>query len=180
MKVENMLVKDRTCGSCSVCCISLLIDQPTLKKQAGVPCANLRPQGGCSIYSDRPLACKTWHCGWRMFPLSPSMRPDISNVLIKYEQENINFITLSVVRNKDMSALLNDEVLAFVCSLISQGVNVALSIPTKKGYENYRDLINARMTDAIQQRSKRLAREEMEYLIEVFSTQKTNPIKKLS
>ncbi len=177
MKIENMLVKDRTCGSCSVCCISLLIDQPTLKKQAGVPCANLRPQGGCSIYPDRPPVCKTWHCGWRMFPLSPSMRPDRSNVLIKYEQENINFVSFSPVDNTEVSALLKDEVLEIICGFIAQGVQVALSVPTRQGYCSFRDIINEHMKEAVMSRSKIKAHQTMAYLIAIFSNQKTDPIR---
>lgn len=44
MEVEKMLVKDRKCGSCSVCCVSLAIDEPELKKSMRyrVPISGLR------------------------------------------------------------------------------------------------------------------------------------------
>lgn len=31
MSLEKLLIKNRKCGSCSVCCTSLRIEQPTLK-----------------------------------------------------------------------------------------------------------------------------------------------------
>ncbi len=39
MSLEKLLIKNRKCGSCSVCCTLLRIEQPTLKKLADVPLA---------------------------------------------------------------------------------------------------------------------------------------------
>jgi hypothetical protein len=53
----------RTCGSCSLCCKLLAIDE--LDKPAGRWCRHCRPgRGGCSIYADRPDVCRGFHCGW--------------------------------------------------------------------------------------------------------------------
>ena len=57
----------RDCGSCSLCCRVLDIDE--LKKPGGQWCKHCRPgNGGCSIYSDRPSICRTFACRWIIDP----------------------------------------------------------------------------------------------------------------
>lgn len=76
----------RPCGSCSVCCSALGIDE--LQKKAGPPCVHLRkPQFGdqhrCTIYDRRPIACSRFYCAWA-FGLGPTNngRPDRSGLMI--------------------------------------------------------------------------------------------------
>ena len=55
----------RSCGSCSLCCKLLKVDDPPFFKPAGKWCPHCRPgRGGCSIYDHRPALCRGWGCGW--------------------------------------------------------------------------------------------------------------------
>ena len=70
------LVAGRDCGGCTVCCVHLKIDEPELKKAAGVPC-EYRTDKGCGIYETRFPICRSWHCLWRHIGAMPDeARPD--------------------------------------------------------------------------------------------------------
>jgi hypothetical protein len=59
------LVRDRSCGSCSLCCKLLPINDEELKKPPSVWCKNCAPgKGGCTIYENRPLSCRRFVCLW--------------------------------------------------------------------------------------------------------------------
>jgi hypothetical protein len=51
----------RECGECTECCISAAVEE--LNKPMGVPCKNICDIG-CSIYKDRPGACRFFSCQW--------------------------------------------------------------------------------------------------------------------
>ncbi|HLH96786.1 MAG TPA: YkgJ family cysteine cluster protein [Xanthobacteraceae bacterium] len=55
---------ERACGSCSLCC-KLLSIEGVEDRPPWTWCRHCRPgRGGCSIYADRPTACRTFICGW--------------------------------------------------------------------------------------------------------------------
>jgi hypothetical protein len=56
----------RQCGSCSLCC--RLLEVPEEGKKTGEWCPHCRPGHGCSIYADRPTACRAWACEWLTNP----------------------------------------------------------------------------------------------------------------
>lgn len=67
--------KERTCTSCTACCVYLRIDsQPgyttrydsgeDIAKAAGVPCRFLTATSGCGIYDVRPQVCRKFQCDW--------------------------------------------------------------------------------------------------------------------
>lgn len=62
--VPIQLVPGRECGSCTMCCEVLRIE--ALAKPELTPCAHMH--GGCTIYVDRPDACREFFCGWRALP----------------------------------------------------------------------------------------------------------------
>lgn len=131
--------KLKECGSCSVCCVALTIDEPELQKLADVPCVNIRPQGGCSIYEKRPDVCKGWTCGWlNLDRLSDSLRPDKSNLLIKIEESSI---TLQPIGNPERH-LTTTEVLEFIANCIHGSFEIAISLPTKPGLPYIRNILN--------------------------------------
>ena len=77
-----MALDKRTCGPCTVCCVTLEIDTPEFRKKARVPCRHLT-QSGCGIYAARPAVCRQFLCGWRLFDeLGEDWRPDLSGVLV--------------------------------------------------------------------------------------------------
>jgi hypothetical protein len=51
----------RECGECTECCISASVEE--IDKPMGVHCKNLCDIG-CSIYKDRPGACRFFSCQW--------------------------------------------------------------------------------------------------------------------
>ena len=62
------LTQERPCGSCSLCCKLMSVgDGPDAEKNAwfvkpgGVWCPYCKPgKGGCSIYEQRPVECRTF------------------------------------------------------------------------------------------------------------------------
>jgi hypothetical protein len=82
---------DRTCGRCNGCCVTLRIDAPELRKEAGVPCPNLTP-AGCGIYETLPRLCRGYHCLWRMSAELPDLaRPDRCGVIFSLVKPDWGF-----------------------------------------------------------------------------------------
>tara|TARA_R110002096_G_scaffold257381_1_gene450887 strand:+ start:233189 stop:233770 length:582 start_codon:yes stop_codon:yes gene_type:complete len=87
---NKLLVENRECGACTVCCVELVIEDPELVKLPGVNCKHLKRSGGCGIYQTRPATCEKWYCMWRFMPLlDDDWRPDQKGVLIKRVFDNI-------------------------------------------------------------------------------------------
>lgn len=87
---NELLVVDRECGACTVCCVNLTINDPKLEKLPGVKCNHMIKKGGCKIYQSRPKTCRDWYCMWRFMPgLDESWRPDLKGIVIKRVFENI-------------------------------------------------------------------------------------------
>lgn len=177
MNLEKRLIKDRKCGSCSVCCTSLRIEEPSLKKLADVPCHNLRTQGGCAIYNDRPQVCRNWYCGWRIMKIGPEMRPDRSGVLIRFEGESVCF---QPVIDDQVSALLEEEPLRVLGSLIANNVKVDISIPTKEGFCSANIDVTEHMSEAVKSREYPKMRSALLSAIQFASLSQTDPVKPLS
>ncbi|WBO22260.1 YkgJ family cysteine cluster protein [Sphingomonas abietis] len=79
------LVADRDCGDCTVCCETLRIDTPDLRKPANTRCTHLGAQG-CTIHAVRPDICRAWFCGWRRAAAMPdAARPDRSGLLVSLD-----------------------------------------------------------------------------------------------
>src|ERR1700753_708120 len=129
------LVPGRDCGDCTVCCETLWIDEPELKKQPGIRCAQCVPGKGCQIYSVRPAICRNWHCEWRKIAtLGPEWRPDQCQILIgennshippPFEQRGLRFDLDGDARSQIQWLPLILNLFAF----IDTGVPVFLSVP---------------------------------------------------
>jgi Fe-S-cluster containining protein len=65
---------DRACGSCSLCCTVLRVDE--LAKLGGTDCPHQRSEGGCGIYERRPGICRSYRCLWLRGHFEESDRPD--------------------------------------------------------------------------------------------------------
>jgi hypothetical protein len=75
------LVPGRSCGSCSMCCKLLTIDE--MGKAGGQWCSYAKPGKGCGIHAARPFVCRHFHCHWMMTPgLGPEWKPDVAKFLI--------------------------------------------------------------------------------------------------
>jgi hypothetical protein len=56
--------KERSCGSCSMCCKFFAI--PEVNKSPEEWCKYCRPgKGGCTIYANRPKVCQDFECWWK-------------------------------------------------------------------------------------------------------------------
>lgn len=79
------LVAGRDCGDCVVCCETLKIDTPALRKPADTLCRHSTGHG-CGIHATRPDICRAWFCGWRRSAAMPeAARPDLSGLLVSLD-----------------------------------------------------------------------------------------------
>lgn len=60
--MEADRVPGRECGSCSMCCKVMAIDE--IAKPIGTWCWHVRKGNGCAIYADRPPSCVAFGCGY--------------------------------------------------------------------------------------------------------------------
>lgn len=124
----------RSCGECTVCCVALKIDDPALRKSAGVACVHMLPGKGCALHPRHPKTCQSWICGWRFLQLSDAMRPDRSGILLVpelgtgegYEKGGLKI----VLQGDDRAALAHDELLNLMAKCVLGGVPIYLTCGT--------------------------------------------------
>ena len=69
------IVAGRSCGSCSLCCKVVAVDE--LAKPIGAWCPHCHRQKGCAIYEQRPPSCRMFICQWMLAAeLGPEWKPD--------------------------------------------------------------------------------------------------------
>lgn len=157
------VVPGRECGACTVCCKTLKIDAPELKKLADVLCPHCTLNAGCKIYETRPQVCQNWYCGWRrMRHLSDEWRPDRCGVLIcivgakegippEFPQFGLKF---DVINSPDV---LNwDPLLKYIAFEISRGTPAFLGTPAPIGFERRKVFLNYLMAHAVASRQRLL------------------------
>lgn len=65
----------KQCGSCSLCCKTMVI--PELAKPKDSWCPNFVRGAGCAIYAERPGSCRDFTCYWLIDPaMGPEWKPD--------------------------------------------------------------------------------------------------------
>ena len=88
-------LKDRKCGDCEECCVTLHISD--LNKPKHTKCDNLCEQKKeCKIYSQRPTECMTFQCLWSQQELPIDQRPDKTDIVSYYVESQFGptvFIT---------------------------------------------------------------------------------------
>jgi len=78
-RVEEQSQKQ--CGSCSLCCKLLGIEE--LNKPQGQWCTHCVKPRGCAIYDRRPQECRDFACGWLENPaLGPEWQPSRSKIVL--------------------------------------------------------------------------------------------------
>jgi hypothetical protein len=114
----------RGCGGCTLCC--KLVPVPTIGKEAGKKCQNQRHGKGCTIYANRPFACRSWSCRWLADPETQGMsRPDRAHYVIDCTWD---YITL---RPEDGSAPTN---LAVIQVWVDPAFRDAYKAPELRAY----------------------------------------------
>jgi hypothetical protein len=79
------IVPGRACGSCTLCCKVLRIDE--LAKPSGTWCSKCNVGKGCSIYSERPDTCRSFLCGYLIgAQLSESWRPSKAKMVLVFDR----------------------------------------------------------------------------------------------
>jgi uncharacterized cysteine cluster protein YcgN (CxxCxxCC family) len=156
------LVKDRSCGPCAACCIHLSIDDPALKKAADVVCPNYDTRAkGCSIYADRPAACRTFYCAWRLLPeLGNDWRPDICGILIRLNRtpdgDEVYFKLIG-----GLSVIANPNLAMVVAGMIAAGVKAHLVLQGTPELEPATIPLNASLEPAIRTRDMAAVTDEL-------------------
>ena len=69
------------CGDCDLCCSVLPIEDLDFQKPAWTPCVNSACPG-CRIYKKRPIVCRAYECGWKIFGLSPLWKPNVCGMVV--------------------------------------------------------------------------------------------------
>jgi len=139
----------RVCGTCTVCCTHVLIDDPDFQKIAGVTCPNCKDGKGCQIYAMRPAPCRGFDCGWKLMPeLGDDLRPDRSGILIRYIQEHIppglhpvglNFLIYG------RTDVVGPGFAGFLGRYVAQNIAVFLSMRGPPGYSDAAVLLNSHL-----------------------------------
>ncbi len=91
-----MANRPKSCGPCGQCCKVFAVE--ALAKPMGLMCAHYA--GGCTIYPDRPHACRTFECVWLMDPDMPHrFRPDQTKVVLDQDPDGTRLIARCDVGN---------------------------------------------------------------------------------
>lgn len=86
----------RSCGSCSLCCTALRVDE--LSKLAGRDCVHQRGEHGCGIYERRPAICRSYRCLWLQGGLEDDERPDAIGAVVDLETRGMS-VGLSIIES---------------------------------------------------------------------------------
>lgn len=151
-------VPGRACGTCTICCKEPLIDDPMLKKHAGVLCEHCVPGGGCNIYEALPQTCADFYCGYRLMPdMGEDWRPDRSGVLVSFIEAELPpgfsgpALKFDILKPK---ALKWDGLLVYLGGLIASGQPVFLSVPGPPGHNGIKFFLNQHMRAAVASRNR--------------------------
>lgn len=126
------------CGSCSMCCKLLPIEEPDLVKPRDIWCGHHSKGHGCAIYNDRPEACRGFECHWLqavkegMSPSETSLRPDKCKVLIRSSRHEDGRPALQLIVDPGYPAAHESSVLMkFIRLAHSNGTVVIVCAPNK-------------------------------------------------
>lgn len=80
------IVPGRSCENCTMCCKVLGI--PELQKPRGAVCTHCDWDKGCTIYTQRPQACRAFDCSYLLSPgLGEEWKPTTSHMVLGYVAE---------------------------------------------------------------------------------------------
>ncbi len=153
------LVANRECGTCTVCCKILAIDDVELQKLPGIMCPNCKADAGCQIYETRPATCRGFYCGWRYLPnLGDDWRPDRCGIMIRHQRDQIppgykvSGLRFLVFDRAD--ALFRPGFVEYLGALTEHGVPLFLSMRGPDGYSDGTLFINDHLAPAVARRDR--------------------------
>lgn len=174
----GLLVTNRDCGACSVCCTALPVDSPELRKLPGEPCIHVDSRGGCGVYTTRFPVCREFYCGWRRLPmLDEGWRPDRSGVLILFETDESAIPPGYPIRpavkfliTGPQSTIERLEFLRYLNGLIFHGAPTFLAAPGPSGCFPIKTFLNIALKSAVEASDKaemiRILRRRYELLLD--------------
>jgi hypothetical protein len=74
-------VSDRRCRQCDACCEVVAVEELAKPEQEKCRHQGRGGKPGCSIYEERPRACRAWACGWLLGYGVERDRPDKLGVI---------------------------------------------------------------------------------------------------
>jgi hypothetical protein len=81
----------RKCGTCTLCCKLLTI--PEFGNPSGQWCPHCIQGRGCAIYPDWPSACRTFFCGYLLWPeLGEHWRPSRSKLVVAFKPDGMEIV----------------------------------------------------------------------------------------
>jgi len=75
----------RACGDCAICCKLIPISGDDIDCAADEWCRHARPgrpEGGCSIWAERPEQCRAYVCAWAQGILPEEMHPRKARLMV--------------------------------------------------------------------------------------------------
>ena len=154
------ILPGRECGGCTVCCTALPVDEPALRKQAGVDCAACDQGTGCRIYERRPQTCREFWCGWRALPrLDDAWRPDRSGVMITFDDADIPpgypvRPAFKLMMTAGTVMIDVDAFAGYVAGLIDAKIPVFLALKGPEGHFFAKAFLNDRLAMSVQLRDR--------------------------
>lgn len=178
-----VLVADRSCGSCNVCCVVPKIDEPALQKLPGCRCPNALWNGACAIYETRPETCRGFFCGWRLLPwVDERLRPDQSAVFIRLTKDEKLVVgphqlalMITVLRREGLCA---SGLIETIITAIAARIGTYLVVPGAPGYTSCRKQLNSRLGAAVERRDATAVGTllDQEYAEAVSKLNETRPV----
>jgi hypothetical protein len=154
---QSDLVPERECGACMACCSVLAIVEDGMSKPPAVDCEHCIAGGGCAIYATRPGVCRTYFCGWRrLIDLDESWRPDLSGVLIGFEDtpgaaHGDSRVDLVVIGGE--AAARSDHFAGLAASFVEGGAGTFFVLPPGPNLVPHNIQLNALLAEAVAARS---------------------------
>lgn len=145
---------DRSCGSCTVCCIVPPLKTATFTKQSNTVCEHCAESAGCKIYLFRPQECRDFLCGWRSLPfLDERWQPSKCGIMIVPEEEHVppEFLRrqgLNFTAFRDSKDLEQPFVIEMIAGLAHSRVPLFLSVPGPPGFHPAMTLLNPQVDQA--------------------------------
>lgn len=117
----------RKCDNCTMCC--QLLPVPVVNENINTTCQYCK-NSECSIYKNRPEACKEFNCEWLLNDdMSDDLRPDRCNVIFEKIDDDI---TLCLVNYEDLNAWKTKIVVEHMRYLKSKGISTIISSYTNE------------------------------------------------
>lgn len=88
----NLTPVGNQCGTCTLCCKVLIIQDLTPEKPKDQWCRHAKKSSGCGVYDMRPESCREYQCVWLKLGLPAHQRPDKIHGVISSTSDGENIV----------------------------------------------------------------------------------------